>query len=258
MNLLFYLYGNPDKSVHLIARRIENEQLTALPIHNEEQGVKIKSTKDLSKALSDIASRLRAGSHSHTSGLEVCLIYERDCATNLQHFANWDNQPDWIWYWFCRSGLPVAESASATEIMHAFLIMLQADTGNRVTGNNDAGALLHDRIQTLETENKQLQARLSERVQWDQEALLSLLPALYHQPFSALSGVDLAHLLGRVEPFNIPSPYPEQSEETRSEQQRRFMNLTREQQLAVLSLARVVPHRLRPRQEMKKHLDALE
>lgn len=92
----------------------------------------------------------------------------------------------------------------------------------------------------------------------DGEQLVHFLPALFLQPFTRLGGADLALLTGRVEPFDIPSPYPELSDAELDKRQRAFRALPTLQQGQMLAFARAVSARLRARPEMQAHFHTLE
>lgn len=117
---------------------------------------------------------------------------------------------------------------------------------------------LKEQLRRLEQQNQALKAQLSAAAPPDAECLLSFLPALYEQVFTVFSGADLAALIGRVEPFDIPSPYPEWSEEALNKKQRDFLSLPKVEQLKVLRFAQSASHRLKPRKRMRAHLDDLE
>lgn len=85
----------------------------------------------------------------------------------------------------------------------------------------------------------------------EDERLIELLYALYVSPFTGFSGVDLALLIGRVEPFVIPSPYPEPDPDTLASLQRRFRAMTPDEQDWIIRLAHAASSRLRPRPEMR-------
>lgn len=89
------------------------------------------------------------------------------------------------------------------------------------------------------------------------EQLLSYLPALYHQAFTILSGMDLAILIGEVKPQSIPSPYPELSADALAMKQRAFMALPLEQQRQILAFAQSASKRLRPCVEMQVYIRGL-
>ena len=106
------------------------------------------------------------------------------------------------------------------------------------------------RLRALEQQNQMLKTQLAYAGPLDGEALLTFLPALYQKAFTVLNGADLAALLGRVQPFNIPSPYPEMSGDALNKKQRDFRALPREEQRRVVAFAQDASQRLQPRKEM--------
>ena len=91
-----------------------------------------------------------------------------------------------------------------------------------------------------------------------EELLLTFLPVLYQHAFTVLNGADLANLIGRVEPFAIPSPYPELSRDVLHAKQRAFHALPQEQQVKIVRFAQSVSKRLQARQEMLELIQSLE
>lgn len=116
---------------------------------------------------------------------------------------------------------------------------------------------LQQRIRELEQRCAWLEAQRGNGPLPEGEALLSFLPALYPHVFSVLSGADLALLIGRVEPFALPSPYPEPSAEVVRRKQREFRELPRSTQRAIVRLVQSVAPRLTPRPEMTQHIEQL-
>lgn len=122
--------------------------------------------------------------------------------------------------------------------------------------NPDDGALQR-RVRELEQRCAWLEAQRGSGPLPEGEALLSFLPALYPHVFSTLSGADLALLIGRVEPFEIPSPYAEPSTEVVRKKQREFLALPPEVQRALVQLVRSVAPQLKPRPEIAHHIERL-
>lgn len=96
--------------------------------------------------------------------------------------------------------------------------------------------------------------------QVDAENLVRFLPALFPRVFTQLGAADLAALCGRVEPLNIPNPFPEPSEETLRALQKRFRALPLEHQREIVGFIADLPHRknLQPRPEMRELIAELE
>lgn len=90
------------------------------------------------------------------------------------------------------------------------------------------------------------------------EMLLSFLPALYQKAFTVLDGADLAALINRKEPFNIPSPYPEMSGNALRKKQDEFCSLASEDKSRIVALALESKKSLQPRPEMRKIVRDIE
>lgn len=125
--------------------------------------------------------------------------------------------------------------------------------------NTEAYARQAKRLRALERRNAELEARLSDaQPPLDGEQLLTFLPALYLQVFTVLSGADLAALIGRVEPFHIPSPYQELTPDALHKKQREFLALPLAQQQAILGFAQSASQRLHLRPEMLPHVHRIQ
>lgn len=122
----------------------------------------------------------------------------------------------------------------------------------------ESARLAAERFSLLQ-ENTQLAAQNSALQQVDAERLLSYLPALFARVFTVLGAADLALLCGRVEPFSIPNPYPEPSEETLRILQKQFRVLPRELQKQIVHFVSHLPQRqkLSPRSEMRELISEL-
>ncbi|MDX7760817.1 hypothetical protein SJS80_02610 [Aeromonas caviae] len=114
--------------------------------------------------------------------------------------------------------------------------------------------------QSLERENETLRRQIAALRTVDAERLITFLPALFPRVFSVLNGRDLALLTGRIEPYALPNPYPEPSEESLFVLQRKFRVLPREQQAPVVAFMAELPQRqlLKPRAEMRDLVLELE
>ncbi|EQB2605050.1 hypothetical protein ACTFBW_18890 [Aeromonas rivipollensis] len=114
--------------------------------------------------------------------------------------------------------------------------------------------------QSLERENERLRRQIAALRTVDAERLITFLPALFPRVFSVLNGRDLALLTGRIEPYALPNPYPEPSEESLFVLQRKFRALPHEQQAHIVEFMAGLPQRqlLRPRAEMRVLVHELE
>ena len=112
----------------------------------------------------------------------------------------------------------------------------------------------------LRDENQALKARNAALQQVDAEQLVRFLPALYAQVFTVLGAADLALLCGRVEPLQIPNPYPEPSPEALRMLQKQFRLLSAGLQQQVVGFVAGLPQRqrLQVRPEMRELVHDLE
>lgn len=112
----------------------------------------------------------------------------------------------------------------------------------------------------LTRDNEHLRAQNAALQQVDAENLLRFLPALYPRVFTELGAVELALLCGRVEPLNIPNPYPEPPEATLRTLQKDFRALPPPIQKQITGLIARLPQRqkLQPRPEMRALIQQLE
>ena len=94
----------------------------------------------------------------------------------------------------------------------------------------------------------------------DAESMVRFLPALFPRVFTAIGASDLALLCGRVEPFVIPNPFPEPSEETLDVLQHDFRLLPREKQEQIIEFMMRAPqlNKLKPRQEVRDIVNELK
>ncbi|MDM5114347.1 hypothetical protein [Aeromonas salmonicida] len=114
--------------------------------------------------------------------------------------------------------------------------------------------------QILERENEILRRQIAALRTVDAERLITFLPALFPRVFSVINGRDLALLTGRIEPYALPNPYPEPSEESLFVLQHKFRALPREQQAQIVAFMVELPQRqlLKPRAEMRVLVHELE
>jgi len=126
--------------------------------------------------------------------------------------------------------------------------------------HRSASERLADQRLLLEEENQRLREQNSALRQVDAERLVSYLPALFPRVFTVLGAGDLALLCGKVEPLQIPNPFPEPSEEALHKLQRAFRALPRNYQRQIVGLVSEWLQRkqLKPRPEMRDLLDELE
>ena len=251
MKLLICLHNE-----QVLAATTDGQKVTLLPIHGETSWITVREPRTLKAAMSDIEQR--TGTNTLTEGW---LIYDQASAGLLHSFEQWRGEDQRLWQWLRWELLGWAEAPTAAQTK-SLLSGLMESQGMPVS--KAANPLAND-IETLQAtcnellqQNLQLKSKLQERAVLDGEVLLSYLPALYHHAFSALSGTDLANLIGRVEPFDIPSPYQELSGEALRKKQRMFLSLPVVQQRSVLILANAVPQRLRVRSEMADTIAKLE
>lgn len=112
----------------------------------------------------------------------------------------------------------------------------------------------------LEQENAQLRQQHAALQQVDAERLVTYLPALFVNVFSVLGSHEIALLCGRIEPLNLPNPYPEPTDEVLRVQQRRLRALPRALQRQIVQFVSDLPHRqrLQVRPEMRELVADLE
>lgn len=112
----------------------------------------------------------------------------------------------------------------------------------------------------ISRENEQLRAENAALQQIDAEFLASFLPALYPRVFTVIGPADLSLLCGRVEPVQLPSPYPEPVEETLRVLQKRFRALQPTLQKQIVGFVMSLPQsqRLQGRPEMRELIEELK
>lgn len=248
---------------YLLALKRTGDALpTFCPIHAEEGWQQIKNAKTMKSALQDIHSRFGAQAGN------IYLIYTDDSKEPLREFSSWDAPKSWHWQWLRwtafmgNSPIPNLESLRKSivpKLLQRFtggtdrheLIKPETSQEELCTTRDDQEILL------LEQKIRILQDKLESIDQVDCERLLTYLPALYRRAFTVIGPVDLAMLCGRVEPFNIPSPYPEPSAETLHQLQRQFLALPLEKQQEIVGFTSRLPKRLELRREMQENVDRL-
>lgn len=251
----------------LAAMNTQAQGAHSLPIHEEHDWFALRDASELKRAVKDIQERIDL---PFKARLDVCLVYDEASAAWLDHFSTWRGSPDWPWQWLRwerlaarlgeGQGEPPTPAWVRQQLMSAVLDSLRGQdvqASGRII-DMDELELLRARCAELEREHAALCIRLRDLRPLSDEHLLTFLPALYQQAFSILSGADLAALIGRVEPFNIPSPYQELGGDPLHRKQREFLALPREQQRQIIDFAQGASRRLRLRQEMQAHVQALE
>ncbi|EKT4489484.1 hypothetical protein [Shewanella algae] len=121
-------------------------------------------------------------------------------------------------------------------------------------------AKLQEDRQELLAENARLKVKNAALQLCDAEQLITFLPALFQQVFTLINGRELALLTGRVEPYALPNPYPEPSDECLSVLQRKFKGLSPDLQSQIVGFVAKLPQRqrLKPRPEMRELVLELE
>jgi hypothetical protein len=171
--------------------------------------------------------------------------FDNHCADEVVAEKNWKFRLD------CRLGVGQTNTDEREQPL-----IIHAPEAMRGTADEDIDHW-RSRAQELELANLKLRELLDMARPLEMERLLSYLPALYVQVFSVIGAADLALLTERVEPFAIPSPYPEPSTETLSRKQREFRQLDVKEQARIVHLVSNYAHRLLVRPEMQALLREL-
>lgn len=234
------------------------------------------STQALAQACADIAERL------HGEGFAIDevhwildapghALWQSSLPLLQQIFIQHNIWQNLSWPWLAaRFGLDVAQPWAASAVWAKGLLpwlvtldqqaerqeMQQALTREHQTQSEP---LLAERNR-LQQENEQLRHQNAALHQVDAENLLRFLPALFPRVFTVLGQTDLTLLCGRVEPLDIPNPYPEPSEETLRTLQKHFRALPAPLQQQIVRFVAHLPQRqkLQPRPEMRELVQALE
>ena len=252
----------------LAVLQTDEGQVSSLPIDSEWSWIKIKHPASLKTALEDVHQRLELPAHIP---LQVGLVYDQASAALLDGFAQWRGSNQWQWQWLrweTRLARLSADFAAETPpAPERVLNELLPDVAPCLLGIKDDAPVAMAQAQDatdwkqsaleLEKANQLLRARLDMAQPLEAEKLLSYLPALYVHVFSVIGAAELALLTGRVEPFNLPSPYPEPGAETLRRKQREFQLLPREEQAYIVRLVSGHIHRLQPRAEMQALISEL-
>ncbi len=238
----------------------------ALPIKGETP-LTVRDAPSLGSAWEDLAARLHDDGFSIGPPLWVADAEGRQwCAT--QKLATWQLPWEWLAQ---RFGLGDAAPWDALETtwQTQMLPWLAAtdDAAQRQQLQHtrerehasETERLAAERV-ALAHENEQLRAQNTALQQVDAERLVSLLPALYPRVFTVIGPADLALLCGRVEPVDLPNPYPEPVDETLRALQKRFRALPHALQQQIVGFMNNLPHsqKLQPRPEMRELVEALK
>lgn len=245
----------------------------SVKIHGEEQ--KAVNATNLAAAVRDVLDRLKGESTRY----EVLhwLLDEQGWPLWAEAWPAVRCQiPDalpvqvFAWAWLQhRLGLPATTETDRHTLTQTLFPWLVSTTEAAERAQmQEALAREHEEIsarlaaerQRLLQENERLRAENAALQQIDCEKLLTYLPALYTRVFTVLGGQDLALLCGRVEPFTLPNPYPEPSEETLRVLQRDFRALPQALQRQIVGFVARLPQRqkLNPRPEMRERIAELE
>jgi hypothetical protein len=243
----------------------------SLPIKDEAR-LSVPSLEKLESALADIAERLRGDgvvvNHLHWIADAPGRAWFAACATKPDHAPSWQLLG---WEWLAeRFGWGNARPRDVAESFTRQVLpwLIGADDAAQRQHLKQARENEHlseaDRLQAeravLEKENQHLRDQNAALQQVDAQRLVSFLPALFPRVFTVLGPADIALLCGRVEPPNLPNPYPEPSEETLRTLQKRFRALPMDQQQQIVRFVAALPQRqkLEPRPEMRDCVSELE
>ncbi len=242
-----------------------------LPVQAQES-LTLHTAHTLIDAYDDVMARLR-GLGAEISGLLWILdANARQWWRQVLPKLAPQFPPVWqclAWEWLAaRFGLPPSVQPDQEVLSdHVLPWLLLADAAAERTRMHEAlvreheiqKACLADERARLQEENERLRAQNAALQQMDLERLVTYLPALFERVFNVIGPVDLALLCGRIEPPDIPNPYPEPSEEALCWLQRKFRALPRGCQQKIVAFVDGLPHRqrLKPRPEMRELLEEL-
>lgn len=240
---------------------------TPLLIQGEKQ-LPINSAEALQAAYADIGERL------HGDGITPAYTNWLCCSSAqpllVQALSRMAQPPAWqilCWSWLAeRFDLP--DQAPDQALLEVFAWLLSRDI--ELERQQMVAALARDHHtvserlaaerQQLQRENEQLRASNAALQQLDKERLATYLPALFPRVFTILGATDLSLLCGRVEPLQLPNPYPEPSAEALHQLQRQFRALPLSVQKQIVQFVAALPHRhkLQARPEMRRLIQELE
>lgn len=195
----------------------------ALLLHGEPC-ITVDSTENLCGAWHDLMARLH---DEDCTPSHVYWLLDDAGKTQWLNAVRHDSaltQPAWqvlAWDWLAtRFSLAANAYRQVEDEVLPWLVSLSAVTEQQqqkralVRAHEDEASRLAVERQQLQQANERLRAQNTALQRVDAEHLLSYLPALYPRVFTHLGAVDLAALCGKLEPFDIPNPYPEPSTET--------------------------------------------
>lgn len=242
----------------------------ALRVQGETR-LSVKATSTFIAACADVAAQL------HDNGIELAHIqqvhYLADAAgrmlvhdsigkTGFPAWSSWQLvASEWLGTRFGLGDIPL--NGEVSWLQNELLPWLvTADTTSErqrmqqalhTEHQNETQRLAHERLR-LQQENELLRAQNNAIQQIDAERLVTFLPALYPRVFTVLGPTDLALLCGRVEPFAIPNPFPEPSEETLRTLQKNFRALPPKFQQQIVGFIAGLPQQRQPqvRPEMRE------
>lgn len=241
----------------------------ALLLHGEPC-ITVDSTENLCGAWHDLMARLH---DEDCTPSHVYWLLDDAGKTQWLNAVRHDSaltQPAWqvlAWDWLAtRFSLAANAYRQVEDEVLPWLVSLSAVTEQQqqkralVRAHEDEASRLAVERQQLQQANERLRAQNAALQRVDAEHLLTYLPALYPRVFTHLGAVDLAALCGKVEPFNIPNPYPEPSDETLRTLQQQFRSLPIDRQKQIVRFVRDLPQRqkLTARPEMRARITELE
>lgn len=231
-----------------------------------EDRLTVRDEPALDDALADLAKRL------HDDGIHPTHALWVVDAEGWPWCAGEMAATTWLlpWEWLAqRFGLGTASPWEASEILEDQLLPWLATGDDAIQRQKMQQAREHEHSSETERlaaeraalalENEQLRVQNEALQQVDAELLVSFLPALYPRVFTVIGPADLALLCGRVEPVQLPNPYPEPVEETLRALQKRFRALPPTRQKQIVGFIAALPHspKLQPRPEMRELVEEL-
>jgi hypothetical protein len=251
----------------------------ALPLHGESV-TRFENVNALKELLDDGAQRLRGEGQALTQLQWVADAPAREALAPMLPrlsglFFEKAASPAWqllSWEWLsARLALgvenPLTKNRAPFEKMALPWLVLADSATERQQQEaalareyEDGKARLVAEHARLQHENERLRAQNAGLKSVDTERLVTFLPALFYRVFNEIGPADLAALCGKVEPLNIPNPYPEPTEPTLRTLQKRFAALPAHLQQEIIGFVDRLPHRqkITPRPEMRQWLDPFE